>query len=164
MKRILLAALFLSVGAWLAGADRTPAEIEAEVAALVERPEVTVVHFWAPWCPNCLREMKPEGWAKFVADNPEVTVVFINVWHGGMDPAPKLAAAKLGGQPNFVAITHPNASRKKGEQLSRFLDLPVGWVPTTWVFRAGKQRYALNYGEVRFEMLQQMVDDAGRKW
>ncbi|HWL17518.1 MAG TPA: thioredoxin family protein [Opitutus sp.] len=153
---------FSGVVAWAA----TPAEetFEREVRELVQRPQVTVVHFWAPWCPNCQREMRPDGWAKFVADNPNVTVVFLNIWHGGLDPAPKLAAGKLGGQPNFIAMTHPNPSRRKGEQLSRLLDLPVGWVPTTWVFRDGKQRYALNYGEVRFEMLQQMVDDASRKW
>lgn len=139
-------------------------ELEAKVRAVVERPEVTIVHLWAPWCPNCKHEMRPDGWAKFVADNPAVKVVFLNIWHGGLDPEPKLAAAKLGDQPNFVALTHPNPSRRKGEQLSRFLDLPVGWVPTTWVFRAGKLRYAINYGEVRFDMLQQMVNDATAKW
>src|SRR5690606_16777360 len=135
-----------------------------QVAALVAQPAVTLVHFWAPWCPNCKREMREDGWAKFVRDNPNVTVVFINVWHGGMDGAEALAAAGWNGQSNFVAFTHPNASRKRGEKLERFLGLPVGWVPTTWVFRDGRQRYALNYGEVRFDMLQQMVEDAARKW
>ena len=28
----------------------------------------------------------------------------------------------------------------------------------------GKLRYALNYGEIRFPMLQQMVDDSTSKW
>jgi thiol-disulfide isomerase/thioredoxin len=139
-------------------------EIERRIADVVARPEVTIVHFWAPWCPNCKNEMRPDGWAKFVSDNPGVKVVFLNVWHGGQDPAPKLAAAKLGEQANFVAITHPNASRKAGEKLENFLGLPVGWVPTTWVYRAGKLRYALNYGEVRFDMLQQMANDAAAKW
>jgi hypothetical protein len=32
------------------------------------------------------------------------------------------------------------------------------------VYRDGKLRYALNYGEIRFEMLQQMVKDAARSW
>jgi thiol-disulfide isomerase/thioredoxin len=160
---LVLGLLFGSVVAAHAAAPEAD-ELEAKVRAVVERPEVTIVHLWAPWCPNCKHEMRPDGWAKFVADNPAVKVVFLNIWHGGLDPEPKLAAAKLGEQPNFVALTHPNPSRRKGEQLSRFLDLPVGWVPTTWVFRAGKLRYAINYGEVRFDMLQQMVDDAAASW
>jgi len=164
MKLIVAVLLAASVGLMARAQDGAASELESEVQALVARDQVTVVHFWAPWCGNCKREMRPDGWAKFVAANPDVTVVFLNIWHGGMDPAPGLSAGGLGGQKNFVARTHPNPSRKKGEQLSRFLDLPVGWVPTTWVFRAGKQRYALNYGEVRFEVLQLMVEDAAKKW
>ncbi|HWA85287.1 MAG TPA: hypothetical protein VG710_03620 [Opitutus sp.] len=127
-------------------------------------PQVTIVHLWAPWCSNCQHEMTPAGWAKFVTDNPKVKVVFVNIWHRGQDGAPKLAAAGLGGQANFLALTHPNPSTKRGEQLSQLLGLPVGWVPTTWVFRAGKLRYAINYGEVRFDMLQQMVNDTTAEW
>ena len=32
------------------------------------------------------------------------------------------------------------------------------------LFSVGKLRYAINYGEVRFDMLQQMVNDAARYW
>ena len=145
------------------GADEAAA-FEADLRERVANEKVTIVHFWAPWCGNCRREMEPEGWARFVEKNPDVQVIFVNAWHRGMDPQPRLRDAQLGGQANFVALTHPIASSKAGEKLDRILDLPMIWVPTTWVFRAGKQRYALNYGEVRFEMLQQMVDDAGRKW
>lgn len=145
-------------------AQTSSEEVEQKVAAVVAGPQVTVVHFWAPWCRNCKTEMRPDGWAKFVADNPGTKVVFINIWHGDQDPAPALAAGGLGEQANFVAVTHPNASRRAGEKLDQFLGLPVAWVPTTWVFRDGRMRYALNYGEVRFEMLQQMVSDAAKKW
>lgn len=164
MKFFLAAIFALSAGLMARAQAEEAGGLEREIAELVARDQVTVVHFWAPWCSNCKREMRPDGWAKFVEANPAVTVVFLNIWHGGMDPAPGLKSGGLGAQENFIARTHPNPSRKKGEQLARFLDLPVGWVPTTWVFRAGKQRYALNYGEVRFEVLQQMVEDAGRKW
>lgn len=165
MKRtILLVLAAVSLGTWLRAEDAAPQDVEQQVAALVARPEVTVVHFWAPWCRNCKTEMRPDGWAKFVQDNPAVKVVFINIWHGGMDGRAELAAAQLGAQENFVSLTHANGSRKAGEKVDRFLGLPVAWVPTTWVFRDSRMRYALNYGEVRFEMLQQMVQDAGRKW
>jgi thiol-disulfide isomerase/thioredoxin len=148
-------------------------DVEKQVAALVAGPQVTIVHLWAPWCGNCKNEMRPDGWAKFVAANPAVKIVFVNVWHKGQDAAPKLAAAGLAGGEagatgaapgNFLALTHPNASNARGEKLEKFLGMPVQWVPTTWVYRDGKLRYALNYGEVRFPMLQQMVDDAAAKW
>lgn len=148
----------------LPAADAPGAAVEDQLSQLAAAERVTVVHLWAPWCSNCKAEMRPDGWAKFVRENPEVTVVFVNIWHADQDPAPKLAAGGLGGQPNFIALTHPNPARKKGESLDRLLGFPVTWVPTTWVMRAGKLRYALNYGEVRFDMLQQMVEDAGRKW
>ena len=38
------------------------------------------------------------------------------------------------------------------------------WIPTTWIYRDGQLRAALNYGEVRFPLLQQLVDDAREKW
>jgi hypothetical protein len=37
-------------------------------------------------------------------------------------------------------------------------------VPTTWVFKDGMLHYALNYGEVRFPILQQLVNDASADW
>lgn len=157
----LILAMFSTLGV---KADDAGAALEKEVSAIVAGPQITVVHLWAPWCGNCKAEMTPNGWAKFVADNPSVKVVFINVWNRGQDGAPKLAAAGLGAQKNFTAFTHPNPSSKRGEKLERFLELPISWIPTTWVFREGHLRYALNYGEVRFEMLQQMVKDAGAEW
>ena len=139
--------------------------LEMQLTELVAGPQVTVVHFWAPWCPNCRAEMSPAtGWAKFLAANPDVKVVFLNIWHKGQDPAPRLAAAGLGTQPNLLLLTHPNPSRLAADRLNSLLGLPITWVPTTWVFREGKLRVAFNYGEIRFPVLQQMVDDARNEW
>ncbi|WP_438480385.1 thioredoxin domain-containing protein [Oleiharenicola lentus] len=141
------------------------AAMEKQVADVVAGPQVTIVHFWAPWCPNCRAEMTPEGWAKFIGANPDVKFVFLNVWHRGQDPQPKLDAGNLSAQPNLTLLTHPSAVSKAGDdRLNTFLGLPVTWLPTTWVFREGKLRYGLNYGEVRFEMLQQLVNDSTDKW
>lgn len=108
MKR--LAFLLTLATAGLLGATTPAADpLEMQVADLVAGPAVTVVHFWAPWCPNCRAEMSPtDGWAKFIAANPDVKFVFLNIWHKGEDPAPRLAAASLGTQPNLLLLTHPN--------------------------------------------------------
>jgi thiol-disulfide isomerase/thioredoxin len=145
-------------------AQNASADFEKEIAAVVAGPQVTVVHFWAPWCPNCRAEMQSGGWAKFVNSNPKVQVVFINFWHNGDNPAPKLSAAGLGLQPNLKLLTHPNPSRTVTDRVNTFLGLPITWIPSTWVYRDGKLRVAFNYGEIRFPVLQQMVDDATNKW
>lgn len=137
--------------------------MEKQVAEIAAGSHVTIIHFWAPWCPNCQAEMGPAGWAKFIAANPEVRFVFLNVWHKGQDPAAKLAAAGLGAQPNLTLRTHPNPSRKETDRLNALLGLPVTWLPTTWIFREGQMRYALNYGEIRFDVLQTLVNDTRDK-
>ena len=163
MKRLVwLLGLLTAVA--LHAAEALPPPLEKEVAAIVAGPQVTVVHFWAPWCPNCQAEMSPEGWARFIAANPEVRFVFLNIWTKGMDPAPKLAAAGLGAQPNLLLLTHPNPARKKDERLQSFLGQPLTWIPTTWVYKEGKLYYALNYGEVHFDVLQRCLDDSTEKW
>jgi len=160
MKKLILL-LSLTAAVLLRAAD---APLEKEVGELIAGPQVTVVHFWAPWCPNCRAEMTPDGWAKFITANPAVKVVFINIWHKGQDGKAKLDAAGLGAQPNLLLLTHPNPSRLAADRLNSFLGLPITWIPTTWIYRDGQLRAAFNYGEIRFPVLQQMVDDARDKW
>lgn len=168
MVRLMQRLLLLWALVWLPPlAAQTTTEtdpLQKEVALLVSGPKVTVVHFWAPWCPNSKAEMTTDGWAKTIAANPEVKFVFLAVWHKGQNPAPVLKAAALGAQPNLVVRTHLNPSRLEEDRLNTFLGLPITWVPTTWVFRAGQLRYALNYGEVRFPLLQQMIEDSREAW
>lgn len=140
-------------------------DFEAKLEDELKADKVTVVHLWAPWCGNCRRELAEGGWTKFVTSNPDVDVVFVTVWQGeGPDGRAVLEASGLGAQANFRRLVHPNTSRKAADRMSTFLGQRVSWIPSTWIFRKGNLRYALNYGEVRFDVLQTLVDDAGRKW
>ena len=139
--------------------------VEQEVATIAQAAKPTVVHFWAPWCPNCYGELKNRGWSTFINENPNVNVVFVTSWSGDNgDGRAMLEKLGVGPQKNFRLLLHPNTSRRDEDKMTSFLGLPVQWLPATWVLREGKVRYALNYGEVRFNILQQLVKDAASKW
>lgn len=163
--RFLPLLLLVALGPALRAADqpgRVP--VESQVLALAADEKLTVVRLWAPWCGNCRAEMKPEGWAKFIAAHPDVQFVFVCIWHRDQDPAPQLQAAGLGGQPNLTLLRHPSGASRGPDRMARFLDLPVTWIPATWVLHRGKLRYAFNYGEIRFEILGQLLQDATHEW
>jgi thiol-disulfide isomerase/thioredoxin len=163
MRRLIwvMGALILVVNGKAADAP----SVEQQVLEAVKSPQVTVVHLWAPWCPNCKAELAEHGWSNFLGANPEIRVIFVTVWAGEKgDGRATLEQYGVGTQENFELLMHPNSSRKKDDKMTEFLGMPVTWIPTTWVFRDGTLRYALNYGELRFPMLQQMVRDTAEKW
>jgi thiol-disulfide isomerase/thioredoxin len=144
-------------------ADLLP--IEQQVAQITKSSKATVVHFWAPWCPNCYGELKNKVWSTFINANPDVNFVFVTSWTGDNgDGRAMLEKLGVGPQKNFQLFLHPNPSRREEDKMTSFLGMPVLWLPATWVFRDGRLRYALNYGEVRFPILQQLVKDAANKW
>jgi thiol-disulfide isomerase/thioredoxin len=165
MKRFLsfFALAVLGLSARAADFPESWLPVERRVAAESASAEVTVVHFWAPWCPNCKAELSKHGWADFLAVNPDVNVIFVTIW-SPEDGKAELTKYGVGEQENFLLLHHPNGARTKEEKMKTFMDQPVNWIPTTWIFREGKLRYALNYGEVRFPLLQQLVRDAADKW
>lgn len=149
--------LVIFLGSALRAADWLP--IENEVAALTRSTRVTVVHFWASWCPNCRAELVGGGWQRFVEANPGIDFVFVTV-RDEKPGAAELAKYGLGSQKNFRHLQHPNASRRKEDEMTSFMGMRVGWIPSIWVFQNGRLRYALNYGQIRFPILQQLVEDA----
>ena len=161
MTKVLLA---LSLVATLAVSGiAAPSPLEQQVGELTKAPGLTVVHLWAPWCSNCLAELKSGGWTKMIKDNPETRFVFVSIWNAGEDGRTMLKRHEIGDQPNVTIVADPGPRRGDGK-LTRFLDLPVSWIPTTWVFKGGDLRYALNYGEVRFDVLQQFLEDSNSEW
>ncbi len=139
-----------------------PSSAETQVADAIKAPSLSVVHLWAPWCSNCQAELKSGGWTKMVKENPQVHFFFVSVWNNGEDGKTMLATHEIAGQSNVTILADPGPRGK--DHLKQFLGLPVSWIPTTWVFKGGDLRYALNYGEVRFPLLQQLLTDSNSEW
>lgn len=161
MKRKFVSlALLLSVICGSALFAASPAE--QQLAEAVKAPGLSVVHLWAPWCSNCQAELKSGGWLKAIKDNPQVKFYFVSIWNSGEDGRAMLTKFEIGGQPNVTILADPGP--RGADKIKRFLDLPLSWIPTTWVFKGGDLRYALNYGEVRFDVLQQFFADSNSEW
>jgi thiol-disulfide isomerase/thioredoxin len=145
-------------------AAETP-DVERQAAEAVKSERVTIVHFWAPWCSNCKAELTPDGWAAFINSHPEVNFIFVTVWRSDAEDGRALLAKHgVGSQKNFRLLVHLNEARAPAKRVSRFLGLPLTWIPATWIFKEGELRFALNYGELRFPILRQLVEDAGPNW
>lgn len=161
MNRFSLVVLLLFAASIHSGSAAPSAEFRA--AELAREPGLTVVHLWAPWCSNCQSELKTGGWAKMIKENPDARFVFVSMWNAGDEGAAMLKKHEIAGQPN-VTILADSGPRSGPEKRKRFLDLPVSWIPTTWIYSGGDLRYALNYGEVRFPVLQQFLEDSKAEW
>jgi thiol-disulfide isomerase/thioredoxin len=144
-------------------ADPAASAFEQQLSEAVKSPDVTVIHLWAPWCPNCRAELADGGWSGFIAANPRVHFVFITIWNP-TDGREVLGKNGVGAEGNFQLLLHPNTSRERGRKVDELLGMPISWIPTTWVFREGKLRYAMNFGELRFPILQQLIKDSSESW
>src|SRR5256885_4256329 len=151
-------ALFLLAATSLSA--ESPAE--QKVLEASKAPDLSVVHLWAPWCSNCQAELKSGGWLKAIKENPQVKFYFVSVWNGGEDGRAMLTKFEIAGQPNVTVLSDPGP--RGADKIKRFLDLPLSWIPTTWIFKGGDLRYALNYGEMRFDVLRQFFADSNSEW
>jgi thiol-disulfide isomerase/thioredoxin len=162
-RRILIPALAALLCASGLAADTPAAGIERQIAGATQSERVTVVHFWAPWCPNCKAELENGAWSGFIAGHPDVNFVFVTIWNPA-DGRELLEKNGVGAEKNFQLLLHPNGSRKRGEKVTELLGLPISWIPTTWVFRNGKLCYAMNFGELHFPVLDQLIRDSMETW
>jgi thiol-disulfide isomerase/thioredoxin len=158
MKKLAILVSLLVGGSLFGG---SPAE--QQLSEAIKAPNLSVVHLWAPWCSNCQAELKSGGWLKAVKENPDVKFYFVSVWNSGADGKAMLTKYELAGLPNVTILADPGP-RKGDDKIKRFLDLPLSWIPTTWIYKGGDLRYALNYGEIRFDVLQQMFADSKSEW
>jgi thiol-disulfide isomerase/thioredoxin len=160
MSILRLASVFILLAAISLRAEPPPAE--QKVLDEIKSPDLTVVHLWAPWCPNCQAELKNGGWLKMAKDNPQVKFYFVSVWNGGEDGRAMLKKFDIADQPNVTILADPGPRGKN--HIKQFAGQPLSWIPTTWVYKGGNLRYALSYGEVRFPVLQQFLEDSKSEW
>jgi hypothetical protein len=150
---------------------RTPAtkvepatEAERRVQDLIAEDGIHVVHFWAPWCPNSKNELD-YGWSGLVEDNPNVTFTFVTVWN---DAEPGASVLDRYDIPDRVTeLTQPDLGPSSNESQRRqaFLGMPVTWIPSTWIFHDnGELAFALNYGEMKMDTIQSLLDATRKDW
>jgi len=154
---------FFTLFVTLAGTMYAQSAAEEKVADAIKSPQTTVVHLWAPWCSNCQAELKTGGWTKMINENPEVKFYFVSVWNDGQDGRAMLNKFGIAAQPNVIILGDPGPRRGENK-IKQFVGLPLSWIPTTWIYKSGDLRYALNYGEVRFSVLQQFLTDSQSEW
>jgi len=142
---------------------RAESPTQQRVLDAIKSPDLSVVHLWAPWCSNCQAELRSGGWLKMVKDNPHVKFYFVSAWNDGEDGRAMLQKFQIADQSNVVVLADPGP-RKGENKIKQFAGMPLSWIPTTWIYKGGDLRYALNYGEVRFPVLQQFLEDSKSEW
>src|SRR5215469_14775467 len=147
----------------MAGTLYAQSPAEQKVQDVIKSSELAVIHLWAPWCSNCQAELKTGGWSKTINENRNVKFYFVAVWNDGQDGRAMLEKFGIGNQPNVTILADPGPRRGENK-IKQFAGLPLSWIPTTWIYKGGDLRYALNYGEVRFPMLQQFLADGESEW
>jgi len=163
--------IILLVAAWAAANGQAELDTklvpkssaERSVLEVIKSPDLSVVHLWAPWCSNCQAELKNGGWLKMVRDNPQVKFYFVSVWNDGGGGKSMLSKFQIADQPNVTILADPGP-RRGDNKIKQFAGMQLSWIPTTWVYKGGDLRYALNYGEVRFDVLQQFLEDSKSEW
>jgi thiol-disulfide isomerase/thioredoxin len=145
------------------GALHAQSPIDQQVEVAIKSTQPTVVHLWAPWCSNCQAELKSGGWTKIITENPGVRFYFVSIWNDGKDGRAMLNKFGIADQPNVTILADPGPRRGENK-IKQFAGLPLSWIPTTWIYKGGDLRYALNYGEVRFPVLQQFLTDSQSEW
>jgi hypothetical protein len=108
-------------------------------------------------------ELKSGGWLKMAKENPKTRFIFVSVWNNGNDGRPMLEKFGLTNQAN-VTITADPGPRTGDAKIKQFAGLRLSWIPATLIYKGGDLRYALNYGEIRFPVLQQFLADSESEW
>lgn len=140
-------------------------ETEKKVQDIISGDGVYVVHFWAPWCHNSKAEMRSGWWTDLVNNNEDVTFVFVTVYNNGKLGEKTLNRFDIPDRVIKLAQPDRGSSNIKSNRRRLFMDLPLTWTPTTWIFnRGGKLAFAVNYGEGTEDLFQTFLDNTQVNW
>jgi thiol-disulfide isomerase/thioredoxin len=140
-------------------------DAEAAVQETLKSDGVHVVHFWAPWCPNAKNELDA-GWASLVEQNPDVSFTFVSIWNDGASGASMLEEYGVP-RDRVTTLQQPDLgpSDEEANRRKAFLGIPMTWSPSTWIFHNnGELAFAMNYGEMKMQTLQTLIDATQKDW
>lgn len=144
--------------------DGSLTETEQLVQEIIRQDGIHVVHFWAPWCDNSISEFR-KGWYELIERNEEATFTFVTIWNNnqmGEESLEKYAIPDrvfTFSQPDF------GPSDDRSQRRNTFINFPVTWIPSTWIFhKNGELAFALNYGEMEMNTIQQLMDTVDTEW
>src|SRR4029077_15162300 len=112
---------------------------------------------------NCQAELKTGGWTKMINEKPQGKVCLVSVLNDRRDVRAMLNKFGIATQSNVTILGDPGPRRGESK-IKQFAGLPLSWIPSTWIYKGGDLRYALNYGEIRFPVLQQFLEDSQSEW
>lgn len=139
-------------------------DADRQIRDTVSRDGIHIVHVWAPWCDNSLRELEPV-WAH---DTGADSVTFVTVWNDGQSGAETLAEHDVvltGLGHGVTEVVVPGPKPETPDRRMTLYDLPVTWIPTTWVFnRGGMLATAFNHGEITRAQLAEAINGARSDW
>jgi hypothetical protein len=140
-------------------------ETEEQVRALLAKDGIFVVHFWAPWCHNSMNEFRDGVWKDLIAQNEAVTFIFVTIHNDGDLSEEVLDRYDIPKRVLTFAQPDHGPSNRRANWRTTFLDLPLTWTPTTWIFHdEGELAFAVNYGEVRPALMQSLLDNVRTSW
>lgn len=138
-------------------------DAERAVADAVARGGIEVVVFWADWCGNSISQLERDL-SGAIREHADIGFTFVSLWASGASGQSTLREHGIPDRAQVLAQPGVGQEAPKDERDTRFLGLPVTWIPTTWVFRDGRLATAFNYGEVTREQLDAAIEGARSSW
>jgi hypothetical protein len=169
--KILIASILLLFAAGSALAQDAPADMHASltpaeerISALIQQDGIHVVHFWAPWCDNSIAELR-NGWYDVVERHEDVSFTFVTIWNDDESGRGTMERYAIPARVLELTQADHGPSGDKPNRRRTFMNLPVTWIPTTWVFhKNGQLAYAFNYGELEMAQLEKAIADTRSEW